>query len=176
MVKKAKESAVIGRSGKPKRTAKPTIIIICEGEITEPKYFDSFKIKYGNNLVEVHPIGIGGAPETVVQKAIEELQKRKREAKKSGNSFDLEIEAWAAFDRDDIPMSKIRDAIALAERNKVFVAFSNPCFEVWGLMHYSLYSRPGHQSECHKALEKVLPGYCHESKPILDVNELSSRS
>lgn len=175
MAKMAKESAVLGRTGRPKRPAKPTILIICEGEITEPKYFEAFKAKCENGLVEVETIGIGGTPETVVNKAIQELQNRKRQAKKSGDSFDLEIKVWAAFDRDDIPMSKIRSAIALAERNNVSVAFSNPCFEVWGLMHYSAYSKPGHQSECHKALKKVLPGYCHQNNPVLDVNKLAPK-
>lgn len=175
MAKKSKESSIIVRSGKPKKRPKPTILIICEGETTEPKYFEDFKTKCENSLVEVEAIGIGGAPETVVSKAIEELQERQKLARKSGNSFELEIEVWAAFDRDDIPMSKIRSAIALAERNNVSVAFSNPCFEVWGLMHYSAYAKPGHQSECHKALKKVLPGYCHQDNPILDLNELTPR-
>lgn len=175
MAKKTKESSVLGRTGKPKRPAKPTILIICEGTTTEPKYFEDFKAWCQNGLVDVKAIGIGGAPKTVVEKAIEELHELKKEARKSGNSFDSKIEVWAAFDRDDIPMNEIRKAIALAEENNVSVAFSNPCFEVWGLMHYSAYSRPGHQSECHKALKKVLPGYCHQDNPILDVNELAPR-
>ena len=175
MVKRAKESAILGRSGKPKRPAKPIILIVCEGVTTEPKYFEAFRAKYENSLVDVKAIGIGGAPETVVARAIDELQNLKKQARKSGDSFDLEIKIWAAFDRDDVPMSKIKAAIALAERNNVSVAFSNPCFEVWGLMHYSAYSKPGHQSECHKALKRVLPGYCHQDNPVLDVNELAPR-
>lgn len=172
MAKKLKESSIIGRSGKPKKRPKPTILIICEGKTTEPTYFEEFKIKCENSLVEVEAIGIGGAPETVVLKAIEELRERQKLARKSGDSFELEIEAWAVFDRDDVSINKIREAIALAKRNNVSVAFSNPCFEVWGLMHYSVYSRPGHQSECHKALKKVLKGYCHQNNPVLDVNIL----
>ena len=41
---------------------------------------------------------------------------------------------WCVFDRDEHP--QIEEAKALAAENGVLIAFSNPCFELWLLLHY----------------------------------------
>lgn len=162
----------LDRGGVPKRLPRPEIVVVCEGKVTEPKYFLSFSAIYGNSLVTVTPVGGCGVPISVVQRAIEEKSKRIVQARRSRDSFEVS-EIWAVFDRDQHPGLQVPQALMLAAENDIRIAFSNPCFEVWGLMHFSCYGRPGHHHEVQAALKKVLAGYCHETNPRIDPLDLS---
>jgi hypothetical protein len=74
-------------------------------------------------------------------------------AKKSGDPFDMYDEVWCAFDVDEHP--KLLEALKQASDNKVEVALSNPCFELWVVLHHrderKHVERGDLQSEC-KAL------------------------
>jgi hypothetical protein len=169
-----------GRSGtlrrrQPQREPKPEIVVVCEGKVTEPRYFEDFKALSGNSLVTVTPIGGCGVPVSVVERAIEVKHERERAARRSRDSFDLRFEVWAVFDRDAHPDGQVPRAFALAEKNGVLVAYSNPCFEVWGLMHFACYARPGHHHECQAELRRQLHGFCHEKNPVFDVRLLERR-
>ncbi len=52
---------------------------------------------------------------------------------------------WAVFDRDAHP--DFDAAIALCEAHGVGVARSNPCFELWLILHREDYDRPGNSRE-----------------------------
>jgi hypothetical protein len=157
------------------REPKPEIVIVCEGKVTEPRYFDEFRSFSGNSLVTVTSIGGCGVPVSVVERAICEKAERVSRARKSRDSFDLLFEVWAVFDRDAHPKRQVPDAISLAAQNDIQVAFSNPCFEVWGLMHFGIFNRPGHHHEAQAELKKALNGYCHEKNPVMDVRALWER-
>lgn len=152
---------------------KPIIIVVCEGKVTEPQYFDDFKKIHSNSLVQIKSFGGCGVPISVVNRAISEKLVVEQEAKKSQDSFERIFQIWAVFDRDDISKADIQHAFELANANGVQIAYSNPCFEVWGLMHYGCYSKPGHQHETHRALKRVLTGYCHDANPVLNVRALN---
>ncbi len=47
---------------------------------------------------------------------------------------------WAVFDRDTHP--DFDEAIALCDAHRVEVARSNPCFELWLVLHHADYDRP----------------------------------
>jgi len=154
------------------RTPKPNIVIVCEGKLTEPKYFKDFKALCGNNLVEVTTIGGCGVPETVVERAIEEKARLAKQARHSSDSFDALFEIWAVFDRDQHPVGQVPLAIGNAKRHNIGIAYSNPCFEVWALMHYSCYNRPGHHHETQRALKELHLGYCHSKNPVFNAEVL----
>jgi hypothetical protein len=164
----------IGRAASS-RTPKYEIIIVCEGKVTEPRYFNDLKNQTRNPLVSVRPIGGCGVPPSVVKRAIEELNERKRTARRERNSFDALFEVWAVFDRDAHPHPQVPEALALARQHGVKVAYSNPCFELWGLMHFECWSRPGHHHDIQRALKERLPGYCHETNPVFDIGQLVMR-
>ena len=157
------------------KAARPLIVIVCEGRITEPYYFRDFKNLHGNGLVTVHAIGGCGVPDSVVERAIEEKENLRGVARKSKDSFESLYEVWAAFDRDDHPNDKVLRAMELARGNGINLAYSNPCFEVWGLMHFSCYAKPGHHHEVQQALKTMLTNYCHEKNPVLDVSSLAEK-
>lgn len=167
-------SSKLGRKA-PKRSPRPEIIVVCEGKVTEPRYFNDFRSQCGNSLVTVTAIGGCGVPTSVVERAIEVKGDRIQRAKKSRDSFDNQFEVWAVFDRDAHPKGQVPNALALAASEGIFVAYSNPCFEVWGLMHFSRFAKPGHHHEAQAELKKVLGSYCHEKNPVMDVAMLQKK-
>jgi len=174
MINKFLNAAPLNRTGSIKHSPKPKIIIVCEGKVTEPRYFKDFKHLHRNSLVTIETIGGCGVPVSVVERAIEERKSLKLQAKRSQDSFDLQYEVWAVFDRDTHPDNQVPRALELARSNRIGVAYSNPCFEVWGLMHYSCYSRPGRQDVAQNDLKRAMPSYCHKANPVFDVSALNN--
>lgn len=174
-LKKFHSAKPLHRTSVLKREPKPKILIVCEGKVTEPTYFERFRQLHGNGLVDIKAIGGCGVPVSVVERAIEEQEKLRYSARKMRDSFEALFEVWAVFDRDEHPIGQVERAFELAAGNDISVAYSNPCFEVWGLMHFSCYSRPGHHKEVQTELKRSLRGYCHDDNPIIDPTSLEDK-
>lgn len=110
------------------RKRRPIIYIICEGEETEIKYFKHFRSR--NCLVEVTPM-------SSKHKAAEHLVRHARsligQAEYRPKDGD---EIWCVFDCDDNSNEALRAAVDTAEKHGYGIAFSNPCFEYWYLLHF----------------------------------------
>jgi len=106
------------------------ILIVCEGEETEPNYFRKFK-ENPDVYVDVH--GIGYNTESLVQKAIG-LQNKAYQKKEPYS------EVWCVFDKDDFSNEQFHGAIALAEKNKIECAYSIEAFELWYMLHFNFYA------------------------------------
>ncbi len=115
---------------KSSRQSKPIIchiLIVCEGEKTEPQYFKSFnKTNNGNVIYELTIDGGRINTKDVVKKAIEMRDK-------SDIKFD---QVWAVFDKDDFPTKDFNGAINMAKAHNVNCAWSNQAFELWYLLHF----------------------------------------
>jgi hypothetical protein len=111
----------IGQRGYPK----DRILIVCEGAKTEPNYFKGFRI----SSVRVTVIGAGDNTIRIVNKAINERD----EARKNHEPFKR---VWCVFDRDSFPVEHFNNALDLAEREGITVAYSNEAFELWYLLHF----------------------------------------
>jgi hypothetical protein len=170
-----KRASPIERRITPRRLPKTRLVIVCEGKVTEPKYFNDFLALQNSPLVSVKAIGGCGVPVSVVERAVQEKKSLDDIARKTRDSFDADFQVWAVFDRDEHPKPQVPDAFALAERNGIKIAYSNPCFEVWGLMHFECWAKPGHHHETQRALKGRLAGYCHEQNPVIDVAALQTR-
>lgn len=101
------------------------ILIVCEGENTEPSYFRKFKLSNAT----IKPIGEGYNTISLVERALE-LAKHE--------SYD---QVWCVFDADPKPdnptqAQNFNAAIQLAQRNKFGVAYSNQAFEYWLILHF----------------------------------------
>ncbi len=96
------------------------ILIICEGKKTEPVYFESFRVP----SVRIKVLGLGRDPLTLVKQA------------KQLSGKDEYDQVWCVFDRDDVPVERFNQAIDLARRHKIRVAYSNQAFELWYLLHF----------------------------------------
>ncbi|MDH3998935.1 MAG: RloB family protein [Desulfuromonadales bacterium] len=144
------------------QNAKSQVVVVCEGVRTEKAYLDEFAQDFGNGLVSVRPVPVGGAPITVVDRAIEEKKSLAKRARRSRDSFDKNYEVWAMFDRDTHPIDAAFDKAAA---NGIKVAFSNPCFELWGILHYEKHNAPDSNKEVQDKLAELMPGYHHKNSP-----------
>ncbi len=175
MARKFPNKGLKGTTGRPSPgliPAKPKIVIVCEGKVTEPRYFNDFTDHHGNSLVTVTTIGGCGVPLCVVERAVREKHALTHTARRSKDSYDQQFDVWAVFDRDAHPKPQVPQAFALAKRHGIRIAFSNPCFELWGLMHFTCVARPGSHKQTQRELKRLLPRFCHEKNPILDFDVL----
>lgn len=117
------------------RKPRKTLVVFCEGERTEPEYLNALKRKQSVRDVAAVDLrvqtGQGGfVPRTLVAMAIESLKRATDE--------DAEIdEFWCVFDVE-WPRNHpgLEEAVKQARANGVKLAVSNPCFEVWLILHF----------------------------------------
>jgi hypothetical protein len=143
---------------KASRGRYPRVLIVCEGEKTEPNYFEEIRREYRLHTanVRVLPSEAGTNPVQIVQFAEDTFRK----------SFDG---VYAVFDRDDHLRfdEALEKATALDGKlrsdEKEPVPFqaipSIPCFELWLLLHYRTITHRIQRDEVIKALKKHLRGY-----------------
>ena len=133
------------------RSPAARIVVATEGKVTEPEYLRAFNRLYENPSAQIALIPVGGDPRTVVERAIEEKEKSKHDPLAKHDTY------WAMFDRDSHP--RYEEARNLARGNGILLATSNPCFELWGVLHYQEQNAPIDRRECQRKLEKLCPGY-----------------
>lgn len=121
------------------------ILILTEGDKTEKNYFESFKRndKFKRNLSGVD-IKVYKPKDHSPLGLVEEAKKKIKETdKKHKDTYD---QVWIVFDRvghTGIPdaIQKVRD-FNKKSSTKIFIGFSNICFEYWILLHFDATSRP----------------------------------
>jgi len=102
-------------------TEKPSILIVCEGENTEPSYFNQFRI----TSAKVKSVGVGYNTVSLVHRAFELAQQ--------GNYDRI----WCVFDKDDFKDEDFNNAIQIAEADNFGIAYSNQAFEYWLILHFN---------------------------------------
>lgn len=111
--------------------------------------------------------GEGAAPITVVERAIQIKNERRREAKKARKQGNRRVipfdEVWCVFDVERLVDNPSFDrAVKKARASDFHLAISNPAFEYWYLLHFKETSRPFQDaSDLLKALKQAdcLPNY-----------------
>ena len=132
--RRTKQNPFLRRSKSPGSTGK-TILIVTEGEKTEPNYLIGLRNHLKLQAADIHVVKADGTdPLSVVGCAVELRDQRKREAKR-GCTVPYDS-VWAVFDTERADTNpKLNDALQKARGQKVNVALSNPCFEFWILLH-----------------------------------------
>ena len=119
------------------RKPKKRILILCEGEQTEPNYFNGIKQFEHKNLRDIAlEVEIGKTEKNTPFELVETIVQKQKEQKKRRNSYD---ELWVVFDKDGHP--KMNEAFQAAKRDDVYVIFSSICFEYWILLHFEKTTR-----------------------------------
>ena len=105
--------------------------------------------------VEIAPAS--GVPLTVVREAKRRKNLAARNSKREGDSYLKYDSVWCVFDVDDHP--HVPEALQMASQTEIKVALSNPCFELWLMLH--LRDAPGmvHRDRAQKMLKTLVPGY-----------------
>lgn len=128
------------------RKPKDTFLIICEGAKTEPNYFISFRL-LSSHVKDI--FGIGDNTEELVRRTIV----FRDAAARYGVKYD---QVWCVFDKDSFPEQNFNNALALAKKEGIKVAYSNEAFELWYLLHFNYVCTAMHRSEYINKLSSVL--------------------
>jgi hypothetical protein len=117
------------------RRPRKTLAVFCEGTETEPDYLEALKREPAVRDTAAVDLRIetrrsGSVPLTLVRKAVDARDRARIE--------ESEIdEFWCVFDVEwPINHPDLRDALELARANEISVAVSNPCFELWLILHF----------------------------------------
>lgn len=170
-----KKPSLLKRSG-VKRTPNQRILIVCEGEKTEPHYLRELIQALGINpqsagckIIDSRQEGAGSAPISIFRKAVAEFNLDK--------DYD---KVYCVFDRDthetyEPARASIRSTKLIKsnlERGKKslaeFIAItSDPRFEYWLLLHFErstqLFSQPG---DIENKLKRYIPNYKKDTKGL----------
>ena len=157
----------LGRRG-PIRRPKIALLIFSEGQNTEPEYLEGFAKIHGNSLVKIKLVAAAGVPKTIVDLASE----AQMQATRSKDSFTEYDQVWAVFDRDE--HEHVEQAMSVAKSRGVQVAFSNPCFEVWLLLHHGDYDADEHRKETQKRYQAIDKGFDPGGSKSPDLQALMS--
>jgi len=116
-----------------------SILVVTEGVNTEPAYFQWIRDGFAAPTVELVSFGAGrGDPRALADEALRlksERKRRMRDRKLGINRLEDFDATWIVFDTDVLPPQKLHDGIAYAKSKGLLIAYSEPCFEFWLLLH-----------------------------------------
>ena len=118
----------ISRKSVHTRKRNPVVYLICEGSETEIRYFKRFRSRGCN--IDIIPISSQyKSADRLVQKA---------KATMGNNPYYPEDgdSIWCVFDRDDNSNEVLLRAKQSAQKEGYHLAYSNPSFELWFLLHF----------------------------------------
>jgi hypothetical protein len=124
------------------------ILIVCEGEKTEPNYFR----KFPSNPEVYDSIDVYGTGYNTVSLINEAIRIKKLALQKR----DPYIETWCVFGKDDFSVESFGNAIKLAEKNQIKCAYSIEAFEVWYMLHFNYYDSAFSRSQYKEKLSELL--------------------
>lgn len=145
--------------GRPQggREQRKRYLIVCEGKDTEPEYFKYVRSAIRDSMLEIRIEPSVGNPLTLVQYAISRRKQASLQArtKRDENlAFDV---VWAVTDVDSHP--HLDEAARIASRAGIGLAVSNPCFELWGLLHLAGHTASVDNKTAEKLLRREMPTY-----------------
>lgn len=170
MGKRRPRPAQTFRRPAPTRAPYDVVLIVCEGEKTEPEYLGGLRTAYrlSNANITIAPAD-GNDPVSVVRHAIGAYHRSKGEFNR----------VFCVFDRDRHP--NYREALdlvansSLGKKGILAAITSIPCFEIWVLLHYAYSTAPvvasGGRSACDNVIAGIrnhLPGYQKAFAGIFD--------
>lgn len=165
--KKAKVIEKLERKQKVKNEL-VRVVLACEGTVTERNYFQ----KIFDALINEHNISktslvIAKHSHTNPKGVLEDLLK--------ALALDPEYEhKWIVIDRDEMrpnggghPVEDFNEALSRAASKKIKVAYSNPSFEIWYLLHFEYRNTAIDRDDLIVQLEKYVK-YSKNSQTIFD--------
>ena len=124
------------------------ILIVCEGEKTEPNYFRKFQADQEvYDSIDVH--GTGYNTVSLINEAI----RIKNEAVQKREPYS---EIWCVFDKDDFSIEAFEYAIRLAGQNQINCAYSIEAFEIWYMLHFNYYDSALSRRQYKEKLSELL--------------------
>lgn len=132
-----------------------------EGTRTEPEYLARV-LDLNDRPVVLQIDARHGVPATLVANAIATKQRNQTDARRGRD--ELIDEHWCIFDHDEHP--ELNESVAAALENGIGVVTSNPCFELWLVLHFVDHRRHVHRHVIQKLARQYLPGLARDPKGI----------
>ncbi len=116
------------RTRHPNRIRTSLFYILTEGEKTEPNYFQSSMFRNDRTFPKINPGKCPGNDANGLKQWAESIMK---------TDFVKGDRIWIVLDKDENDLQKLHNLKEWCEENDVGLAFSNPCFELWLLIHFN---------------------------------------
>lgn len=142
----------LSRDKRRKRKVHPTILIISEGKDTEVNYFKEFNFKYVNVDIKIADKNSAGKnksrktdPSHLVDKAIDYIEHKYDINEDDGDSVWCLIDVDLNYKNPDSINQRVEELERAYKKTKDYekerkqiinLGISNPCFEIWYLLHY----------------------------------------
>lgn len=168
MRRKKASRGKLGRKGKHQqhRNLRKVVYIFCEGK-TEKEYFSYWKSHCREITLQIDQKDSQSRPKLIFDRA-----DKKRKSLSKAEKENSEI--WVVFDRDDHPNWK--KAIQSSYQSGFGLALSNPCFELWGILHLTFQSGVLEREKAQRKLHQLMPKYHHNGKPYFDMKVLKQQN
>ena len=140
------------KRAKPAREQLKRYYLLCEGKNTEPEYFQNLVDHFQAANIAIFIVPAAGAPQTIAGKADGIRNNRNKKT-----SFEEGDEIWAIFDRDT--HEHYEASRAVCGQKGINVAYSDPCFELWLILHHHAIHAPGTHHQIQKKFEELDPNY-----------------
>ena len=152
--KKAKGWRSGRREGRSRMVQMTRHLVVGEGKETEPRYFEGVRTALGTangRKVAIVVKGTGKHTLDLLHFAVEHCRY-------APETFD---HVWLVLDKDDFPAADFdameRKCAELSDGSRTFHAlWSNPCFELWPLLHLRYTTASMTAAECQRALSQAM--------------------
>jgi len=133
------------------------LLVVTEGEVTEPEYLHGFRDAMKNPRVQIEVKPEGADPKTMVEVGRDLKKSAEKQARKEDDENLKYDEVWCVFDVDD--HLTLNDAMQMARDHGINLAVSNPCFELWLWLHFA--EQPGmrHRDDLRRMLKQHVADY-----------------
>jgi hypothetical protein len=131
------------------RRQRRILALVCEGT-TESKYFNNYRTPECDLRIHI--------PDTSMTDPVGLVQFALRLATDLDMDFEYGDRLWCVFDVDDNSRESIEESKRKALPN-VRLALSNPCFELWFLLHFVNYTTRLTRCDATSKLKRYLPKY-----------------
>lgn len=131
----------------PSRPGRDRLLVVCGAKATEKHYLQGLVEHLANPAVTVRIRTKPCSPAQLIAYAAGERER-------TGDDFD---QIWCVFDVDEY---EVGCAVARARREGIEVAVSNPCFELWLVLHFCDHrAHVGTYRELLPYLKRYVPAY-----------------
>jgi hypothetical protein len=152
------------------KTERESVIIACEDSVSAPLYFRSiFKDLTENHVIAASSFVIVKHGHTDPQGVLQDLLEYP--------DCEYFTHKWIVIDRDEERtnggghlLENYCQAITQAAKNKIKVAYSNPCFELWYLLHFEYRNTAIDRDEAFENLEQRIE-YAKNKLPNLSIDQ-----
>lgn len=160
------------------KSIRKAFLIACEGISTEPNYISELV----KDCKEEKLIAAG--TELVIAKHGHTDPLGVYEDLKATPDYDNFDEYWIVIDRDEVELNKkgqgghseknFKDALKSCKKDRINVACSNPCFELWIVLHFEYRNTSCSRRDIQKKAKELVNSLLPNVKPLKSVDDLKT--